>query len=530
MKIAKIHLKNFKRFTDLVVHHIPESARLVVVVGPNGCGKSSLFDALYHWYKINSGFGIHSDELYFRKSAVEPFGWHDTVTVTLHGSATPHKGCLYIRTAYRNDPDFNISGFSRPTIPSEQIRFGRVIENDQTVSDNYQRLIYDTMAGVYDSANDSKTIQVLREELIGQTRVSMQRVFGDLLLNSISDPLGSGAFFFEKGMSKAYHYKNLSGGEKAAFDLLLDLHVKKKYFLDTIYCIDEIETHLHTRVQGALVREMVTILPPASQLWVTTHSLGVLRAAQEMAVASGGSVCVIDFDGVDPDIPRELAPSNLGRVSWEKMLSIAVDDLSERIAPKIVVICEGSSVGTRRKDFDAEIYNRVLGAHTTDILFISGGSSSQIAASGVSVRDTLSQIMPGAKVLALADRDDKSSAEITQWERNGNLVLPVRNLESYLFDDEVIEALVTREGKPQLLADALKAKQAAIASSIARGNAPDDLKSASGEIYVSLKKVLGLQRAGNTTDAFMRDTLAPLIQPPMATYQALKTGVIDRIR
>ena len=33
------------------------------------------------------------------------------------------------------------------------------------------------------------------------------------------------------------HYKNLSGGEKAAFDLLLDLHVKKKYFPDSLYCI-----------------------------------------------------------------------------------------------------------------------------------------------------------------------------------------------------------------------------------------------------------------------------------------------------
>jgi len=38
MRITSIHLRNFKRFTDLVVRDIPDCAKLVVVVGPNGCG------------------------------------------------------------------------------------------------------------------------------------------------------------------------------------------------------------------------------------------------------------------------------------------------------------------------------------------------------------------------------------------------------------------------------------------------------------------------------------------------------------
>ena len=183
-----------------------------------------------------------------------------------------------------------------------------------------------------------------------------------------------------------------------------------------------------------------------------------------------------------------------------------------------------------RKDFDAEIYNRILGAHAPEVLFVSGGSSQQVAATGLSVRDVLCRILPTARILALADRDDKSASEVAEWESSGDLVLPERNLESFLFADDVINALVTREGKQTLLPDALQIRADAITSSMARGNPPDDLKSAAGETYTKLKQLLSLQQPGNNTDAFMRDTLAPLIVPGMLSYAKLKTAIIDRIK
>ena len=51
MKIKSIKLKHFKRFTDLTIEGLPEKAKLVVMIGPNGCGKSSVFDAIQiGWY------------------------------------------------------------------------------------------------------------------------------------------------------------------------------------------------------------------------------------------------------------------------------------------------------------------------------------------------------------------------------------------------------------------------------------------------------------------------------------------------
>lgn len=48
MRIKKIELNNFKRFTSLTISDIPDTSKLVLVIGSNGSGKSSLFDA-FDW-------------------------------------------------------------------------------------------------------------------------------------------------------------------------------------------------------------------------------------------------------------------------------------------------------------------------------------------------------------------------------------------------------------------------------------------------------------------------------------------------
>ena len=45
MKIKKIRLKNsYKRFSDLTIDLGDNPKRVVALVGPNGCGKSSVLD------------------------------------------------------------------------------------------------------------------------------------------------------------------------------------------------------------------------------------------------------------------------------------------------------------------------------------------------------------------------------------------------------------------------------------------------------------------------------------------------------
>ena len=66
MKIKKIELNNFKRFTHLSVEDIPETTKLVVLVGPNGSGKTSFMEAMNHYYKF-AGYSSIGDYHYLSK-------------------------------------------------------------------------------------------------------------------------------------------------------------------------------------------------------------------------------------------------------------------------------------------------------------------------------------------------------------------------------------------------------------------------------------------------------------------------------
>ena len=290
MKIKEIRLNKFKRFTELTITDIPESAKLVILVGPNGCGKTSVCEGLNHWYKWNGFRNRGNKEYYVKegdKDSIDDNNWFSNqVQIKTHdtdlNSQDKIHGRLYFRTAHRNEPDFTTSNLSRQANPKESIKFDTLMNTDMSVSENYQRLVSNTLSSVFDSQNDNKSVKDLREELIGKIKQALKNVFDDLQLSSIGDPLLNGSFYFTKGRSNNFHYRNLSAGEKSAFDLLLDLLIKAAYFDNTVYCIDEPETHMHTALQSKLLSEMYNLIPNNSQLWLSTHSIGMLNAAKEL--------------------------------------------------------------------------------------------------------------------------------------------------------------------------------------------------------------------------------------------------------
>ena len=157
-----------------------------------------------------------------------------------------------------------------------------MIDNDATVSKNFQRMAGQMFEGVFDPKNQPVTLGTFTEHFIGDIRTALSKLFPDLDLNSLSNPLESGIFRLTKGTSKGYSFKNLSGGEKAVFDLILDLVVARRAYDNTIFCIDEPEAHMHARLQAELLSVLYNLIPANSQLMLATHSIGMMRRARDI--------------------------------------------------------------------------------------------------------------------------------------------------------------------------------------------------------------------------------------------------------
>ena len=507
MKIKSIHLHNFKRFTDLKIQNIPETAKLVVLLGPNGCGKSSLFDALHYKSHEYRRLSISSDLDYYSKTSAQK-RQIEPIDVKFHNDSQSDKGkAIYVRTAYRNDPVLNVGSIQTMSSVIKETRFKTMIENDAAVTGNYQRLVSNAVEGAFNREDRLKTLGDFQDEILGEIQAAMRRLFPDLVLNSLGNPLNEKSFTFDKGRSKRFLYKNLSGGEKSAFDLLLDIFVKKVEYDDTIFCIDEPEAHMNPRLQRRLLEELFRLVNDESQLWIATHAIGMMRKALQLYGQHKDQVVFLDFTDGKFDDSEVIEPTTPNRKFWEQTHEIALDDLAALVAPDQIVICEGKQGD---EGFDAECYNHIFSQEFPNTKFISAGGKGGLQ----NYIPVIGAITRGANVFGLRDLDDETSpTDVVRSEKQGIKVLKRGKIEDYLLSDDVLHELCQDKG--------LEPCNEKVDELIELRDNVADIKSAPNQIR---RKVIdwGVSGVGETYQGFLRDTLAPLIKPGMLTYDELK--------
>ena len=512
MKIKSIHLQNFKRFTDLKIQNIPPTAKLVVLLGPNGCGKSSVFDALHYKSYEYRQMGHHQDpDYYFKMSplARQPV----PLTIEFHDASQANlRKAIYTRTAYRNDPVMDIDAIQKMPSVFQETRFRMMIENDEAAGKNFQRLASNALERAFDREDRLKTLGDFQDETLGEIQVAMCRLFPDLVLNSLGNPLSDRTFTFDKGTSKKFPYKNLSGGEKSAFDLLLDIFVKKVEYDDTVFCIDEPEAHMNPRLQGRLLKELFHLVNDESQLWIATHAIGMMRKALQLHEQYKEQVIFLDFTDKNFDDSEVIDPTKPDRRFWEQTHLIALDDLAALVAPDQIVICEGSHGGG---GFDAECYNQIFSEEFPDTKFVSAGGKKDLQ-NYISVVEAVTK---GANVFGLRDFDRNTSHEdVVRLEKDGIKVLKRGKIENYLLADDVLQTLCWL--------DKLEPYEEKVDELVKLRDSAADIKGAPNQIRNKLDN-WGVHGVGETYQGFLRDTLAPLIKPGMPTYDELKEIIFD---
>ena len=400
------------------------------------------------------------------------------------------KKSLYIRSAYRHDPSFRDTNIQPQQDVLDRHAVRRLIDTDKTVQNNYQRIIWRLLREVTTPGLMTDNIMA---DTIGDLQRSMEIVFGDIRLDALVSTQDTGTFTFTKGMSRNFLYEYLSAGEKAAFDLLLDVVANRAAFDDSLYCVDEQEI----RAEHA---EQVVFL--------------------DMGFGPDG-------EPRDYDQPQTIEPADPDHRFWTRHYAVALDDMAKLLAPDCIVLCEGSTEGDD-PSLDESCYNRIFAREFSSTRFVSVGAATKVEKRMGDLLPVLEQIIGGTSIIRFRDRDDLTPEEVEVKHADGVRVMSAyRNIESMLLSDGVLSRLCVGLGR----SDCVDAIRTARDTALARGavqHATDDLKPAAHAVHQAARAELQMPRAGETKHAFMRDVLAPLVAPGTPEYEKLRCNIFGQ--
>lgn len=453
MRITAIQLQNFKRFTNLTIKNIPETSKLVLLIGNNGCGKSSIFDAFNFW-SIKNGSGLAEQGTnYYKKDFSNRLELTDDpfVSIDFLGSNSKNNDLVeYTSLAKRffGRTSIRIVPFIQNVDKTDAIKNNSDAANIFIKPD--ERFHNDVYSYVQEIDNalrkplfkgENPDLSVIRKQFIEPFNQSLARIFGEDLKKVIqiadfrSPEMGAPTeLIFKKGDAHI-SYNLLSHGEKQVVILLLNFIVRQKYYEGALIYIDEMDCHLNTALQYNLLSEIVeTWIPENAQIWTASHALGFIEYANQSPKAS-----IIDFDNLDFDETQVLLPvpkSNLEVYD----IAIPKNMLFEVLKGKRIIACE---------NLNDELYNLTA---IKGVIFVGLKDA----------RSLFLNVKSQEKFWGLRDRDFLTDIEIGLLEEKFPKLKILRyyDFENYLYHPENIDELkIQNFNKESYLEEILRQKE-----------------------------------------------------------------------
>ncbi|WPM80988.1 AAA family ATPase [Brucella pseudintermedia] len=470
MRIKKIQLKNgYKRFKDLTIDLGDNPARIVVLVGPNGCGKSSVFDGMLflHNSYTRLGNGQIKEPGYHLQNISDAYDANRNIEIQYdvgaYGAVRQkriHEGTyasmFSFRSPYRYNNSVRINEI-RSTEPIEKNSYGASDASsiDAKMEENYRRL--HAMVNRY-MEDHQVAPGIARAKVIGDLNSSITNCLGLEIANVGNVEASQGTLYFKKpDQQKEFEFNVLSSGEKEVVDILVDLYLRKETYDETVFLIDEPELHVNTAIQAKLLREINNFIGDRCQLWITTHSLGFLRVIQnELSQFSQVIQFKEEFNLASE--PRILKPIALTPASWRDLFEVALDDVAALIAPDKIVFCEGradTNASKVERGMDARAFNAIFGNNGVNAFFVSSGGNNELEQRADIAISIIGKALPTMEILVLKDRDMASGKVTKEADRQEYLsnnpthhrLLRRWEIENYLFDKEVLRAYCDANGK-----------------------------------------------------------------------------------
>lgn len=538
MKISKVKIKDFKRFKDLTLDLGNTPAKIIALVGTNGCGKSSVLDAFIACgkdyggrirdfdtpkifyrtnnrnvrqlisidYLDNDGNAINSNELYYN-----------------HEFYKNNREVIFsFRSPYRYNTELNIT-VTKATEPIEKNSDGAgcSLNLDSKVENNYRRLL-----GFYNHVMEEEDIKPseARIKVIGLLNQSIRNCLDLEIVNLGNVERGNGTLSFKKSDSDiTFSFDSLSAGEKEVVDILLDLFLRRDKYENSIFLLDEPELHINTAVQRKLIIEIDKLIGDGGQIWIATHSIGFLRAFQEDL---SGKCQVIHFED-NMRFASEtitLTPVANNRTTWKSIFGTALDDLTGLIAPNRIIYCEGRDEPRQdgsERGLDAQVLNNIFNAEYPDTVFVSSGGNTELDQRSNIALAILGKVFPNMEIWVFKDRDMASGKPVSESDRTEYLankderfrVMKRWEIENYLFDEEVLRKYCALNEKEF---DEAKYKQ----------NFTDLIDSDVKSKFSLIKSICSISTP-ISSDNF-KINLSKLVTPDMNIYQELESCIFDR--
>lgn len=468
MKIGKIRIKDgYKRFHDLTIDLGDNPKRIIALVGPNGCGKSSVFDAMLYHANAHHPLGNTrgKDHNYHSMTGATTID-HKVVEMVIDGSTFrelfdrrrsegSHTSIFSFRSPYRYNADLKVKAV-KATAEIRLNSFGAssCADIDQKMEENYRRL-----NAYYNKTMHDENLRPseAKERIIGELNKSISNCL-DMTIDDLGNiESGRGTLYFRKDdQPTSFEFNVLSSGEKEVVDIILDLFLRKEAYTDTIFLIDEPELHINTSIQRNLLVEIDRLIGDNCQIWISTHSIGFLRALQT-ELRESCSVVEFEKDGNYASATRTLTPMKPNFQAWQKLFSVPLDDLASLVCPKRIIYCEGRDApgaNGRERGLDAQFFNAVFSSKYPDTQFVSSGGNTELDQRSAIAVSILSKALQDLVVFVLKDRDAGSGSYMDLTKRDEYLDLNEANhrmlirleIENYAFDKEVVRAYCVANG------------------------------------------------------------------------------------
>jgi predicted ATPase len=476
LRIESLEVQNFKVLRHLKLDDLPN---LVVIAGPNGSGKTSLFDAIRVFkeaiatYSLQTRGAIYINQLLQQVGPVVRAGKSTaTITVSIRVSeaerqamALPddHSGLLSGTVTVRTNPDAGqreyaqlvgsgygnmdaqylqqlLGGYRTGGVlgmidhigPDRRFTASQVTNisfSDQEEEQELQRLILNTTdkfasltqdlvrMSFIDMQEQTKGVEEPHEYIEGVRQI-FQHFLPEQEFVDVDLPIRGMPQITVRSSGVEHDINQLSSGQREI--LMTYTHLEKLQPTGSVILFDEPELHLHPTLQRRVIAHLRRLTERGSnQIWAITQSEGIVDTTEYE------SLFAMNSKG-DPAI--EHVTERAGQINLFRHLGANVG--LQLISPRILFV-EGSS--------DAELLPRFYGELPANISIVGTGGKGKLMRLTPAAMKLLDETIEGGQFYFVRDRDvedDPTGIDELEEKHKGYFFTWDRyHIENYLLDE-----------------------------------------------------------------------------------------------